>query len=102
MNAKWERLCQAVEIPPGTRKRLPLGAIEILLINAGKRFYACACECPHEGGELEKADLQGHILRCCRHGYKMDLATGKCLDDAELEMPIFPVEVREGWVCVKA
>ena len=32
---KWEKLCAAEEIPPGTRKRFPIGALDILVFNAG-------------------------------------------------------------------
>jgi len=101
MTAKWEKLCPVDDIPGGRRKRFPLGAIEILVINTGKRFYACSWECPHSGGNLEDADVQGHIIRCKSHDYRMDLATGKCLDEADLEIPIFPVEMQNGWVAVK-
>lgn len=102
MSAKWERLCPVEEIPPGERKRFPLGALDVLVFNTGKRYYACTNECPHLGEPLEAGQLQGHVLRCNAHGYRMDLATGKCLTEGDLEIPIFPVEVREGWIWVKA
>ena len=100
--AKWEMLCPIADIPPGTRKLFPLNAIEILVFNTGKRFFACGAECPHLGESLETGELQGHIIRCNAHGYKMDLTSGKCLTEAGMDIPIFPVEIREEWVWVKA
>lgn len=99
--AQWEKLCPVEDIPAGSRKKFPVGALDILIFNAGKRFYASAAECPHLGESLETGELHGLVIRCNAHGYKMDLSTGKCLTEAGLSMPVFPVEVREGWVWVK-
>ncbi|MFH1724235.1 MAG: Rieske (2Fe-2S) protein [Elusimicrobiota bacterium] len=99
--ANWEKLCPVEDIPPGQRMRFPLGALDILVINNGKRFYACSNECPHLGDSLEDAELRGHVIRCGSHGYKMDLSNGKCLSEAGLDIPIFHIEVRDGWICVK-
>lgn len=99
--ADWEKLCPVEELPEGERKLFPLGALDVLIVHQGKRYYACAAECPHLGESLEDGELHGHVLRCNAHGYKMDLSNGKCLTEGELELPIFQVEVRDGWVCVK-
>lgn len=99
--AKWEKICAVADIPPGTRKVFPLSALDILVFNAGKRFYASAAECPHQGRSLEDCDLQGHVLVCKGHGYKFDLSNGKCVTEAEIDLPVFPVEVREDSVWVK-
>lgn len=102
MSAKWEKICTVDEVPAGQRKRFPLGALDILIINTGKRFYACAAECPHMGETLETAEIHGHVLTCSAHQYQLDLSSGKCPSDADLEIPVFPVEVRDGAVWVKA
>lgn len=99
---EWEKLCPVEEIPEGSQKSFPLGAMDVLIVHQGKRYYACALECPHLGESLEGGEVHGHILRCNAHGYKMDLSNGKCLTEGELELPIFKVEVRDGWVCVQA
>jgi len=99
--AKWEKLCPVEEIPPGSRKRFPLGSLEILIFNTGKRFFASSSECPHLGESLEDGELMGTVIRCNAHGYKMDLTTGKCITEAGLDIPIFQVEVRENWLWVK-
>ncbi|MDE2292554.1 MAG: Rieske 2Fe-2S domain-containing protein [Elusimicrobia bacterium] len=99
--AKWELLCQADEVPPGARKVVPASALDILIFNTGKRWYACANECPHLGEPLEEGELQGHVIRCSAHGYKMDLSNGACVTEAGLEVAVFPIEVRDGAVWVK-
>ncbi|MBI5244024.1 MAG: Rieske (2Fe-2S) protein [Elusimicrobia bacterium] len=98
---KWEPLCPVADLPPGSRKVFPLSALDIIVFNTGKRFYASAAECPHEGSNLTDCELQGHVLVCKAHGYKFDLASGKCLTEAGMDIPIFPVEVRDGSIWVK-
>ena len=98
---KWEKLCAVADIPAGSRKVFPLSALDVIVFNAGKRFYASAAECPHEGESLTGCELQGHVLICKAHGYKFDLSTGKCLTEAEIGIPIFPVEVRDDSLWVK-
>ena len=101
MPAKWEKVCPVDELPVGSRKRFPLGTLDILFIHTEKRLYACSNECPHLGESLEKGELQGCVIRCSAPGYKMDLSSGKCIQEAELTIPIFPVEIKDGWIVVK-
>lgn len=101
MTAKWEKICAVDEIPPGTSKVFPLGYMDILIIHSGKKFYACASECPHLGESLEGCEVHGHVVRCKAHGYKMDVSNGRCLTEGELEIPIFPLEVRGTDIWVK-
>jgi len=100
MTAKWEKICNVDEIPSGTSKKFELGAMDILIVHSGKKFYASSCECPHLGESLEDGEVHGHVVRCNAHGYKLDLSNGKCLTEGDLEIPVFPVEVRgeELWV----
>ena len=99
--SNWENLCPVEDIPPGTRKLFPLSALDVIVYNTGKRFYASAAECPHLGESLLEGELQGHVLRCKAHGYRMDLSNGKCINDAELGLPVFLVEVRDGHIWIK-
>lgn len=99
--ANWEKLCPVAEVPSGTRKVLPMGMWNVLVVNTGKRYLACNNECPHLGEPLEKGELIGHTLYCSTHGYKVDLTNGKCLSEAGLDLPIFPIEVRADWIWIK-
>lgn len=99
--ANWEKLCPSSDIPPGSRRLFPMSMWDVLVFNTGKRIFACSNECPHLGEPLEKSELAGHVIRCSAHGYKMDLTNGKCLSEAGLELPVFPVEIRDNWIWIK-
>ncbi len=97
----WEKLCPLSELPPGTRRVFPHGTGGLLVVNIDGKLFAASNECPHLGVSLEKGELQGQVLRCSEHGYKMDLGTGACLTEAGLKLPVYPVEVRDGWIGVE-
>lgn len=99
--ANWEKLCPVSEVPPGSRKVMPMGMWNVLVFNTGNRYFACNNECPHLGEPLEKGEIAGHVVRCGAHGYKMDLTNGKCLTEAGLDLAIFPVEIRDNWIWIK-
>ena len=100
--ANWEKICALAEVPPGTRKMFPAVLWNILIFNTGKRIFACANECPHLGEPLlTTGELHGHVVRCSAHGYEMDLSSGKCMTEAGVDLPIFQVEVRDGWIWIK-
>lgn len=101
MTAKWEKICPVSEVPPGTSKKFELGAMDILIIHSGHKFYACSSECPHLGESLENCEVHGHVIRCSAHGYTMDISNGRCLTDAEFELPIFRIEVRGEDIWIK-
>jgi len=99
--ANWEKLCPVSDVPPGGRKLFEMSMWNVLVFNTGKRYFACSNECPHLGEPLEKGELAGHVIRCNAHGYKMDLTSGQCLTEAGLEIPVFPVEIRDNWIWIK-
>jgi nitrite reductase (NADH) small subunit len=72
--------------------------------------------CPHHGGPLCLGTLRERlggapgsyvlegqrVLRCPWHGWEFDLETGRCLDDPSLRAAVYPVEVLDGRVRVRA
>lgn len=99
--AEWEKVCPVEEVPPNTRKLFPVGTWDVIVFNTGKRWFACVNECPHLGEPIDGGALAGHVIRCGAHGYQMDLVSGKCLSEAGLDLPVFPVDIRQGWVWIK-
>ena len=42
------------------------------------------------------------VLRCPWHGWEFDLETGRCRDDESMRVAVYPADVRDGRVFVKA
>lgn len=74
-----QRVARASEIAPGTTRRVVVGDVEILLCNVGGAFYAIEDVCTHDGGPLDRGELEGETVVCPRHGATFDVRTGDAL-----------------------
>jgi nitrite reductase (NADH) small subunit len=57
--------------------------------------------CPHLGGPICDADVQGDTLSCAWHGYNFSLRTGACEDDPDLNLERYEVRVEGDEILVK-
>jgi nitrite reductase/ring-hydroxylating ferredoxin subunit len=104
------------ELPPGTRRELPIGRTGVGLFNVDGVFYALGNSCPHMGGPLcagrvtgtTQADgpyrprwvREGEILRCPWHGWEFDLKTGETVTKPVRRVRSYPVVVEDGMVII--
>ncbi|PAW71945.1 MAG: hypothetical protein B9S35_12215 [Opitutia bacterium Tous-C5TDCM] len=97
------------EIPPGGRKIVTVGKIQLGVFNVGGEFFAYRNICPHAGapvcvGKISGTTLpspvyeydygrEGCILRCPWHGWEFDLKTGEHLVDPETKLKRIDVKL---------
>ena len=109
-------VCAASEIALGERRIVDVAGRSIGIFNVGGRFYALHNGCPHKGGELCAGRItgtvlptrgrdfvygrEGEILRCSRHGWEFEIATGRALADARVRALTYPVRVEAGRLVV--
>ena len=74
----------------------------ILVIYDRGRVFAVDNRCPHMGFPLERGSVEDGILTCHWHHARFDLESGCTFDLWADDVPIFPVEVRNGDLWVKA
>jgi nitrite reductase/ring-hydroxylating ferredoxin subunit len=74
----------------------------ILVIYDRGRVFALDNRCPHMGFPLERGSVEDGILTCHWHHARFDLESGCTFDLWADDVPICPVEVRNGDVWVKA
>ncbi|WP_407112954.1 Rieske 2Fe-2S domain-containing protein [Bradyrhizobium sp. LMG 9283] len=73
----------------------------ILVIYDRGRLFALDNRCPHMGFPLERGTVEDGILTCHWHHARFDLESGCTFDLWADDVPICPVEVRNGNVWVK-
>jgi len=73
----------------------------ILVIYDRGRVFALDNRCPHMGFPLERGSIEDGILTCHWHHARFDLESGCTFDLWADDVPIFPVELRDGQVWVK-
>ncbi|MFO1450120.1 MAG: Rieske (2Fe-2S) protein [Opitutaceae bacterium] len=95
------------ELPPGARRLVRVGNIEVGLFHVEGRIVAYRNVCPHAGapvcvGRISGTSLpsavydyqyghEGCILRCPWHGWEFDLRTGEHLVDPSTRLKAIPV-----------
>jgi 3-phenylpropionate/trans-cinnamate dioxygenase ferredoxin subunit len=91
------------ELPPGTMRLVPAGAITIGVYNCGGKLYAIEDRCSHDDGPLCEGDWDPDscAVVCPRHGSRFDLESGIPMSlPAFQAVPIYPVRVRDGVIVV--
>ena len=73
----------------------------ILVLYDRGRVFALDNRCPHMGFPLERGSVEDGILTCHWHHARFDLESGCTFDLWADDVPICPVEVRNGEVWVK-
>ena len=109
-------LFPAAEVPPGGRRVVSLGDLEIGIFNLGDRFVAYRNHCPHQaapvclgrvgGTTLPSAPgeyvfgKRGRVLVCPWHGWEFDLESGKALHGGRTRLAPVDVAVEDGKLVV--
>jgi nitrite reductase (NADH) small subunit len=109
-------VCAATELPRGERRIVEIAGRTIGVFNVNGRFYALGNACPHKGGALcagritgtalptsERSFVygrEGEIIRCARHGWEFEIATGRALADPRVRARTYPVRVEAGEIVV--
>ncbi|PYV89337.1 MAG: nitrite reductase [Acidobacteria bacterium] len=66
----------------------------------GDQICAVDNRCPHMGFPLNRGTVKEGILTCHWHHARFDLASGGTFDQWADDVPVFPVEIRQGEVWV--
>jgi nitrite reductase/ring-hydroxylating ferredoxin subunit len=108
------------ELPPGSRKIVRVGAVEVGVFNLGGRYYALPNICTHQFGPLCQGavtgtvmaraengfrrawELDGQVLICPWHGLEFDLTTGRCLAYPRVKLRSYVVRVVDDQVVVSS
>jgi nitrite reductase/ring-hydroxylating ferredoxin subunit len=73
----------------------------ILVIFDRERVFALDNRCPHMGFPLDRGSVEDGILTCHWHHARFDLESGCTFDLWADDVPVCPVEVRNGKVWVR-
>ena len=97
-------VCPLDELPPGTMRLVPAGALTVGVFNCGGSLLAIEDRCSHDDGPLAEGDWdpEACVVVCPRHGSRFDLETGIPMTLPAFEpVATFPVTVRDGVVFVE-
>ncbi|WP_043307358.1 Rieske 2Fe-2S domain-containing protein [Pseudomonas sp. ML96] len=69
-----------INLQDGYRRTFQVAGRDLLLLVVEQQPLLLENRCPHQGAPLHNATLDGHVLRCARHGIAFDLHSGRPLN----------------------
>jgi 3-phenylpropionate/trans-cinnamate dioxygenase ferredoxin subunit len=96
-------VCPVEELPPGSMKIVPAGAILVGIYNCEGELFALEDRCSHDDGPLVEGDWEPDrcVVICPRHGSNFDIRTGQPLTLPAFEpVETFRVVVEDGVIKV--
>jgi 3-phenylpropionate/trans-cinnamate dioxygenase ferredoxin subunit len=96
------KICAVDEIEPGTAISAEIEGVAVAVVRAEDgTVYAVHDECSHASVPLSEGEIEGCTLECWLHGSRFDLRTGAPTGLPATEpVPVYPVEIRDGFVFV--
>ena len=96
------KVCPVDDIEPGTSISADIDGTQVAVVRTQDGdVYAIYDECSHAAVPLSEGDVDGCTLECWLHGSRFDLRTGAPTGLPATEpVPVYPVEIRDGFVFV--
>jgi nitrite reductase/ring-hydroxylating ferredoxin subunit len=77
--------------------RAKVGDESIVLFRSGAKYFGVERACPHQGGSMLAAVLQGEsLIRCTRHNYVFRIANGKPVNCPGFRLTVYEVKQEGG------
>jgi len=103
----WEDVCALRDVLPGTGVCALVGGRQVAVVRTAGAVYALDNFDPFSNAFVLSRGIvgdKGGIPEIASPIYKQsfDLRTGRCLDDASVRVPTYPVRVEEGRILVRS
>ena len=105
------RVCSVAAFPPDGRKAFSMQGRDIVIFQVEDEFYVVDRYCPHAGGDMFDAKVEGKSVICPVHEAVFDLETGEFVEDNEYTSPAlarvmqpinaYRVTVRNGFINIE-
>jgi nitrite reductase/ring-hydroxylating ferredoxin subunit len=94
------RVAHVRDLETRGQRVVKVGERQVLLLLHEGDVRALDNRCPHMGYPLSKGTVTSGVLRCHWHHWRFDLCSGGCFTGGGDDVPVFPVEVRDGEIYV--
>ncbi len=92
----WTKLAAIGEVPKDSVIEVEHGGSLYAVCNAGGEFRTMHGVCPHSGGPLGQGTVLGGMVVCPWHMWEFDSASGACMVDDRMGVPIYRTKVEGG------
>lgn len=92
----WHRVAGLADIEEGGAARVQCDGKALFVHRDGPAISVYDSHCPHEHTDIPLQALDGRQLRCPKHGWIFDLASGRCVGGGDRPLRRYPVRTDEG------
>lgn len=93
---RWHDLGACSDFAPGAVRRLEVDGRGLFVRSRAEACDVYDSRCPHQDTDLSEAGLNGDELRCPRHGWSFDLASGACTSGGDRPLRRYPTRIDGG------
>jgi len=103
VEGEWQRIDGVDASTARFPVRTKCGTEGIVIFRTGDGYFGVQQACPHQGGSMTNAVLQGNgsMIRCTRHNYVFRTANGNPVNCPGFRLKIFEVREVEGRLQVR-
>jgi 3-phenylpropionate/trans-cinnamate dioxygenase ferredoxin component len=96
------KVCAVEDIGTGSAISADIDGVPVAVVRAQDgTVYALHDECSHAAVPLSEGEIEDCTVECWLHGSRFDLRTGQPTGLPATEpVPVYPVEIRDGFVFV--
>ena|SRR5687768_17603622 len=95
------RAVGAEGLAEGEGRTVEAGGRWLALFRVGGEVFAIENACPHMAGPLGAGRLDGHVVTCPLHGWRIDVRTGCSPTNEHVCVARFETRVEDGWIWVR-
>lgn len=92
----WHRVAELSAIEEGAATRVQCDGKALFVHRAGSTISVYDSHCPHEHTDIPLKALDGKQLKCPKHGWTFDLASGRCIAGGERPLKRYPAKTEAG------
>jgi nitrite reductase/ring-hydroxylating ferredoxin subunit len=100
--AEAVKVAKSADGPEGGGKQCSVGGRAVAVFRVGGKLHAMDGVCPHRGGPLGEGAVADGIVTCPWHGWRFEVATGKCVNAPGRQQACLPVREDGGDIVVEA
>ncbi len=100
--AEFVKVCGLDEVAPGSAHGAELDGTPVAVVRTEDgEVHAVYDECSHAAVPLSEGEIEDCTVECWLHGSRFDLRNGAPIGLPATEpVPVYPVEIRDGFVFV--
>jgi len=93
---KWHDVAAAEAIGAGAVRRIACDGRELFVCRPEGEWRVYDSRCPHQVTNIPLAALDGMRLTCPKHGWKFDIASGRCIEKGSRPLKRFEARIEGG------